>query len=51
MIRRWVAAAVLERESSFRRLRSYRGLTKLVAALRANDTKLDARLEREAVAS
>ena len=51
MIRRWVAAAVLERESSFRRLRGYRGLTKLVAALRANDTQLDARLEREAVAS
>ena len=51
MIRRWVAAAVLEREASFRRLRGYRGLNKLVAALRANDAQLDARLEREAVAS
>lgn len=51
MIRRWVAAAVLEREASFRRLRGYRGLSKLVAALRANDAQLDRRLEQEALAS
>jgi putative transposase len=51
MICRWVAAAVLEREASFRRLRGYRGLTKLAATLRANDVKLDPQLEPEAVAS
>jgi len=46
MIRRWV-----EREASFRRLRGYRGLTKLAAALRQNDTQLDRQLEHKAVAS
>ncbi len=51
MICRWVAAAVLEREASFRRLRGYRGLNKLVVALRANDTRIDAHLEPEAFAS
>lgn len=51
MIRRWVAAAVLEREASFRRLRGYRGLSKLARALRANDAKLERHLEQEAVAS
>ena len=51
MIRRWVTAAVLEREASFRRLRGYRGLKKLTAALRSNDARIDAHLEPEAVAS
>lgn len=51
MICRWIAAAVLDREKSFRRLRGYRGLPKLVTALRANDRRIDEPLEAEAAAS
>jgi transposase-like protein len=51
MIVRWVAAAVLEREASFRKVRGYRGMVQLGAALRANDQRLDALLEPEALAS
>ena len=34
MIRRWVATAILEAEGNFRRLRGYKGMPLLVAALR-----------------
>ena len=37
MILRWTAAGVLEAERSFRKIAGYRGLPKLVAALRAHD--------------
>jgi hypothetical protein len=37
MALRWVAAALLEAEQGFRRIRGYRDLPKLVAALRALD--------------
>jgi hypothetical protein len=51
MILRWVAAAVLEREASFRKVRGYRGMPLLAAALRENDRRLDAQFEPEALAS
>lgn len=51
MIERWVAAAVLEREASFRRIRGYKGMTQLDACLRANDHHLDKDLEPGALAS
>jgi len=51
MILRWVAASVLEREASFRKVRGYRGMPQLAAALRANNQRLDAQLEPEALAS
>ena len=38
MALRWVAAALLEAEQGFRRIRGYRDLPKLVAALRALDS-------------
>jgi len=41
MVLRWMATAVHEAAKGFRRLRGYAGITKLVAALRANDVKLD----------
>jgi len=41
MILRWVAAAVVDRARSFRRLRGYRSMPKLVAELRRNDARLD----------
>lgn len=37
MVRRWVALGVLEAEKGFRKLRGYKGMPKLVAALRALD--------------
>lgn len=37
MIRRWVAAALIETERGFRRLRGYQGMPVLVAALRASE--------------
>ena len=40
MIRRWTAAAVIEAAKQFRRLRGYQGMPKLLAELRAHDTKL-----------
>ena len=39
MILRWVGAALIEHGRGFRRLRGYAGMTKLVAALRARDSK------------
>jgi len=41
MILRWTAAGVLEAERSFRKVAGYRGLPKLVAALRAHDAAID----------
>lgn len=45
MILRWTAAGVLEAERSFRRIAGYRGLPKLIAALRAHDAEIDRRLD------
>jgi transposase-like protein len=44
MIRRWVAAALIETERGFRRLRGYKGMPALIAALRASEqtTPIDA---------
>jgi putative transposase len=41
MILRWTAAGVLEAERSFRKVAGYRGLPKLLAALRAHDLAID----------
>lgn len=40
MVLRWLAVALLEASKTFRKLRGYKGMPKLVAALRAHDTKL-----------
>lgn len=45
MILRWTAAGALEAEKSFRRVAGYRGLPKLIAALRAHDDEIDRRLD------
>jgi transposase-like protein len=45
MILRWTATGALEAEKSFRRIAGYRGLPKLVAALRAHDAQIDRRLD------
>ncbi|MEM9865607.1 MAG: IS256 family transposase, partial [Myxococcota bacterium] len=39
MIRRWVGAAVVEREASFRRVRGYKSLPKLKRELRPSDSQ------------
>jgi hypothetical protein len=41
MVLRWSAAGVLEAERSFRKVTGYRAIPILVAALRAQDAKLD----------
>jgi putative transposase len=41
MVLRWSAAGVLEAERSFRKIVGYRAMPVLVAALRANDAKLN----------
>ena len=41
MVLRWSAAGVLEAEQGFRKVAGYRAMPTLVAALRANDAKLD----------
>ena len=41
MVLRWVAAALQETAKGFRRLKGCSGMPKLVAALRANDVRLD----------
>lgn len=41
MIMRWTAAALLEHSKGFRRLRGYKGIPTLIAALRRNDARLD----------
>jgi len=45
MILRWTAAGVLEAERGFRKVAGYRGLPKLIAALRTYDAALDRRLD------
>ena len=45
MILRWTAAGALEAERSFRRVAGYRGLPKLLAALRTHDAEIDRRLD------
>lgn len=40
MVLRWLAVALTEASKTFRKLRGYKGMPKLVAALRAHDTKL-----------
>lgn len=46
MVLRWAAAAMLEHAKGFRRLRGYRGMPALVAALRRNDARLDADIDQ-----
>ncbi len=41
MMLRWCGAAVLDAEQRFRRIRAYREMPKLIAALRARDAELD----------
>jgi hypothetical protein len=41
MILRWTAAGVFEAERHFRKVAGYRGIPKLVAALRAHDAAID----------
>ena len=41
MVLRWLAVALMEASKTFRKLRGYKGIPKLVAALRAHDAKLD----------
>ena len=48
MILRWTAAALLEHAKGFRRLRGYKGMPKLIAALRANDARLDGPIDHAA---
>jgi transposase-like protein len=40
MVLRWLAAALTEASKGFRKLRGYKGMPKLLAALRANDAAL-----------
>ena len=40
MVMRWLAVALIEASKTFRKLRGYKGMPKLVAALRAHDKKL-----------
>ena len=41
MVVRWIGAALEEAAKGFRRLRGYKGMAALIAALRAQDAKLD----------
>ena len=47
MVLRWVAASLTEAVKGFRKLRGYKGMPKLVAALRAHDAALGITLETE----
>ena len=47
MVLRWTAAALLEHAKGFRRLRGYRGMPKLIAALRANDRRIDGDIDHQ----
>lgn len=40
MVLRWLAVALIEASKTFRKLRGYKGMPKLVAALRAHEAKL-----------
>ena len=44
MVLRWLAVALIEAAKTFRKLRGYVGMPKLVAALRAHDAKLTPRV-------
>jgi transposase-like protein len=51
MVLRWMAAGLVEASRGFRRVKGYRGMPKLVAALRARDGSVDRDLViREAIA-
>ncbi len=50
MVKRWVAAGVLEAERGFRRLRGYKGMPTLVAALRTHAERIDRIDEQQEVA-
>lgn len=41
MVLRWLAVSLIEASKSFRKLRGYAGMPKLIAALRAHDAKLN----------
>ena len=41
MVLGWLAVALIEAAKTFRKLRGYKGMPKLVAALRAHDAKLN----------
>jgi transposase-like protein len=41
MVLRWLAVSLIEAAKTFRKLRGYKGMPKLVSALRAHDTKLN----------
>lgn len=47
MILRWVGAAVLEASRGFRRIKGHRTLATLIAALKANDEKMDQALDNK----
>lgn len=51
MVLRWVAASLTEAAKGFRKLRGYKGMPKLVAALRAHDAALGITLETEGQAA
>ena len=40
MVLRWLAISLVEASKTFRKLRGYAGMPKLLAALRAHDAKL-----------
>src|SRR5262245_51360294 len=44
MVLRWLAVSLIEASKSFRKLRGYAGMPKLVAALRAHDVKVTPRV-------
>ena len=48
MILRWTAAALLEHAKGFRRLRAYKGMPILIAALRRNDARIDGDIDHAA---
>ena len=50
MIVRWVLAGVLEAVKGFRRLKGYKAMPQLVAALRARDQQLGLVTDAESVA-
>lgn len=51
MVLRWVAASLTEAAKGFRKLRGYKGMPKLVAALRAHDAALGITLATEGEAA
>ena len=47
MILRWLGAAVAEAHRGFRRLKGHAGMPKLIAALRANDARLNIAIDAQ----